>query len=100
MFSYRISGPADKEIDDILTHIAEDAGVEAGLGIVSDFLDLFYLLAQQPRAGRLVPEFGREIRRFPCGAYLIYYRVQKTCIEVLHVFHGRRDQKKAWRKRP
>ncbi|MBL8230702.1 MAG: type II toxin-antitoxin system RelE/ParE family toxin [Bryobacterales bacterium] len=65
MLYYRISGPADQEIDEILTQIAADAGVEAGLGVVSDFLDLFYLLAKQPRAGRLVPEFGREIRRFP-----------------------------------
>jgi plasmid stabilization system protein ParE len=98
MVAYRISGPADRDIDTILKHIAAEGGVEAGLSVVSDFLDLFTLLGQQPKAGRLVPEFGNAVRLFPCGEYLIYYRARKKVIEVLHVFHGKRNQNKAWRK--
>jgi len=30
---------------------------------------------------------------------MVYYRTNASGIEVLHVFHGARDQRKAWRKR-
>ena len=53
------------------------------------------LLARYPSTGRLVPQFGRRVRRFTCRPYLIYYRPGDETIEILHVFHGRRDQSSA-----
>jgi plasmid stabilization system protein ParE len=45
--------------------------------------------ANQPRAGRIVPEVGREdVREVLVGNYRIVYEIQKTEIRVLTVFEG------------
>ena len=45
--------------------------------------------AKQPRAGRVVPEVGREdVREILVGNYRIVYEIQKAEIRVLTVFEG------------
>jgi len=45
--------------------------------------------AKQPRAGRVVPEVGREdVREVLVGNYRIVYEIQKAEIRVLTVFEG------------
>jgi plasmid stabilization system protein ParE len=66
------------------------------LRIVRGIIETILLLSQQKRMGRAMAEFRPGVRRFPSGRYVIYYCVPGTRIQVLHVFHGSRDQKRAW----
>jgi toxin ParE1/3/4 len=49
------------------------------------------LLAIQPRAGRLRPELAPELRSFPVGRYVVFYRPQDDGIDVVRVLHSARD---------
>jgi toxin ParE1/3/4 len=47
--------------------------------------------AEHPRAGRMVPEFGREdIREVFLRSYRIVYKIGEETIDVLTVFEGHR----------
>ena len=37
------------------------------------------------------------VRCFPAGKYLIYYRRTRIGTEILHIFHGAQNQKRAIR---
>jgi plasmid stabilization system protein ParE len=50
------------------------------------------LAARQPRAGRVVPEVGREdVREVLVGNYRIVYEVRSAEIRILTVFEGHRS---------
>jgi len=40
---------------------------------------------------------ARGVKCFPAGKYLIYYRALSKGVDILHVFHGARDQNRAFR---
>lgn len=59
---------------------------------VDELLDRCLSLGDMPRAYPLVPRYERfGIRRRVYGDYLIFYRIEKDRIEVLHILHGARD---------
>jgi plasmid stabilization system protein ParE len=37
------------------------------------------------------------VKCFPAGKYLIYYRRTRHGTDILHIFHGARDQIRAFR---
>jgi len=37
------------------------------------------------------------VKCFPAGKYLIYYRNTRGGTDILHIFHGARDQRRALR---
>lgn len=47
--------------------------------------------------GQFTEYENRGIRSFPAGKYLLDYRRSRGSVEVLHIFHGARDQAKAMR---
>lgn len=48
-------------------------------------------IGDQPRSGRMVPEYGREtIREVFEGAYRIVYRIRSQRVDVITVHHGAR----------
>ena len=49
-------------------------------------------LGEMPLAFPVVPRFEKlNVRRRPVGDYLIFYRVIRSHVEILHVLHGARD---------
>ncbi len=82
---YRLSSLAEQDLDEIWLYVAEDASADTA----------FSLLAEQPRMGRLRPEFGDGVRSFPVENHVIYYRHEHEVL-VARVLHGRRDQGAAW----
>jgi len=49
-------------------------------------------LLDAPRGYPLVPRYEHfGIRRRPFGRFLIFYRVGRDAIEVIHILHGARD---------
>jgi toxin ParE1/3/4 len=44
-----------------------------------------------PGCGREEPKFARDLRSFPVGNYLIFYRPIQNGIALVRVLHGARD---------
>ena len=51
-----------------------------------------YLLASVPLMGRARPDLGVDVRSFPHGRYVVFYRFRSAIdrVDVLRVWHGRR----------
>jgi toxin ParE1/3/4 len=95
---YRVSRGARRELDAIFVYWAERTSIETADRLIDSIVDRFWLLGEHPEAGRLYHDDASGVRSFPAGKYLIYYRKVRRCVEILHVFHGARDRKKAGRK--
>lgn len=55
-----------------------------------------FLLAELPRLGRNVPEPGEEnVRELALNSYRILYEIKTTHIDILAIFHKRRDLKES-----
>ena len=50
------------------------------------------LLASVPLMGRARPDLGADVRSFPHGPYVVFYRFRSAMdrVEVLRVWHGSR----------
>ena len=70
----------------------------------SRFADLlkekWRLLADFPKSGRERPDYRSGIRSFPIGNYVIFYRIVKGGIEVVHVYDGRRNLEELFKEEP
>lgn len=92
---YRLSALAEQDLDEIWSFVAEDASPETADRLIDAIVERFDLLAEQPRMGRLRPEFGAGVRSFTVENRVIYYRHDGDVL-VARVLHGRRDQGAAW----
>lgn len=92
---YRLSALAEQDLEEIWSYVAEDASSATADRLIDAIIDRFELLAEQPRMGRLRPEFGEGVRSFTVENYVIYYRHEGDVL-VARVLHGRRDQAAAW----
>ena len=60
--------------------------------LIDELLDRCFSLSDMSRAYPLVPRYEQfGIRRRVYKDYLIFYRIHKSRIEVLHILHGARD---------
>src|SRR5437762_4812634 len=94
---YRLSALAERDLEEIWSYVAEDASPTTADRLIDAIIDRFELLAEQPRMGRLRPEFGEGVRSFTVETHVIYYRHADDVL-VARVLHGRRDQTAAWSK--
>ena len=90
---YRLSALAERDLEETWSYVAEDASAATADRLIDAMIDCFELLAEQPRMGRLRPEFGADVRSFAVENHVIYYR-HNGDILIARVLHGRRDQ--AW----
>lgn len=96
--AYRITRSAKRNLQEISDYWAECAGPDVALTVVTSITETMITLADQPKAGMVAGDFGEGMRKFPAGNYIIYYRVYRSRgIEILHVFHGARNQMRAWK---
>ena len=92
MIRFRISKNALRELDEIFVYWDTRASLEVADRLVEAIEEHFALLAESPGIGRRCDEIAAGVRCFPAGKYLIYYRKARGSVEILHVFHGARDQ--------
>ena len=97
MKRYRVSKAAEKDLDEIFAYWAERASIETADRLIDAIVERFWLLGEYPQSGRPCDDIERGARCFPAGRYLIYYRRARRGVEIVHVFGGERDQRKAWR---
>ena len=95
---YRISEVAERDLEEIFVYWAERANLEIAERLIDGITERFWLLGEYPNAGRPCGDIAARVKCFPAGKYLIYYRKSRQGIEILHVFHGARDQKRAIKK--
>jgi toxin ParE1/3/4 len=87
---------AERDLVEIGNFIARENSVAA-----ARFLDrleeVCRLLASHPLIGRLRDELRAELRSFPFGRYVIFYRALADGAEIVRVLHGARDLPRAFR---
>jgi toxin ParE1/3/4 len=98
-YPYKITASARTNLQEIADYWTSRVSEDVALRILTRIMETIITLSGQPRAGVGAGQFGAGVRKFPAGDYMIYYRPDRSSkgIQVLHVFHGARDQKKAWR---
>ena len=83
---------AKADVLSIGRYIAEQSGSRS---VALRFLDKIdaklKFLARHPLAGEARPELASDVRSFPVGNYVIFYRPFEDGIEVLRILHGSRD---------
>jgi toxin ParE1/3/4 len=94
---YRTSRDAEVDLDELFQYWAERAGPEVADRLIDSIVDRFWLVGEHPDGGRPSDEIGAGVRCFPAGKYLIYYRRTGRATEILHIFHGARNQKRAFK---
>lgn len=90
MPKYLTTDQADKDIDEVVDYIA-GRNVVAGISLDRAFYDVFEMLADNPEAGRERSELREDLRSFPCGSYIIFYRLWAGNVLILRIVHGARD---------
>ena len=80
-------------------YITQESGTQS---IADRFLDKIAekckLLARDSGIGEARPDLGEDIRGFPVGNYVIFYRTMTDGIELVRVLHGSRDIPAAFRR--
>lgn len=83
---------AKSDVLSIGRYIAEQSQSRATAYRFLDRIDeKIKFLARHPMAGEARPDLAANVRMFPVGNYVIFYRPADDGIEVLRVLHGSRD---------
>src|SRR5271165_3679793 len=94
---YRISEDAERDLEEIFVYWANRASLEAADRIIDRITERFWLLGEHPDAGKRAGNIARGVKCFPAGKCLVYYRNTRRGTDILHIFHGARDQRRALR---
>ncbi len=94
---YRITKQAEHDLDEIYVYWARRVSPETADRLIENIVDRFWLLGEHPDAGRSSEDIAAGVKCFPAGKYLIYYRAARRGTDILHVFHGARDQGRAFK---
>jgi toxin ParE1/3/4 len=94
---YRVSEEAEQDLDEIFLFWANRASLQAADRIIDRITERFWLLGEHLDAGNSAGNIARGVKCFPAGKYLIYYRNTRRGTDILHIFHGARDQRRALR---
>lgn len=84
---------AEGDLAEIWLSIAMDQLQNADR-FVEDLRDRAQQLAEQPLMGVSRPDFGKDIRCFPHGEYLLIYRPSDSGVGIARIVHGARDLRK------
>jgi len=90
MKKVRLSDHAREDLDEIWLSIAAD-NVTAADGLIDRLEVLLQRLLQFPEMGAARDEIRPGVRSFPCGNYLVLYRLMDYGIAVVRVVWGGRD---------
>jgi toxin ParE1/3/4 len=92
---YRVSEAAERDLDEIFVYWAARVSLPIAEKVVDRITERFWLLGEYPRSGKRVPNYPHGLFCFPAGNYLIYYRPTRRGTDIIHIFHGSRNQSRA-----
>jgi toxin ParE1/3/4 len=78
------------DLADVWHFIAPD-NLTAADRLIDSIKTALLMLANHPGMGRARKELGPNVRSFPVGNYILYYRAVESGIELLRVIHGARN---------
>ncbi len=84
------SAQAERDTVEIWAYIARN-NPSAADHLLDTFDEIFTSLSMQPHLGKSVEELAANLRFFPTGNYLIFYRPVTDGVEIVRVLHGARD---------
>jgi toxin ParE1/3/4 len=90
MNQIRVSAAAKSDLEDIWLYIAQD-NPEMADKFVGAIVSRFPKLAARPLTGRQREELSADLRSFPIGHHIIFYRPLEQGVEIVRVLHGARD---------
>jgi toxin ParE1/3/4 len=85
-----VSPTAQIDAAEIWAYIAGD-NPPAADQLLARFDQIFRRLSEQPRMGKNVGELAPDLRLFPVGNYLVFYRPITDGVEIARLIHGARD---------
>ena len=88
--TYRLQPEAETDIFAIARHIAIDDS-SAALRWIDMIHSRCRMLGENPSIGAARPDIRPELRMFPSGNYLIFYRKIERGVEIVRVVHGARQ---------
>jgi len=94
---YRISEDAERDLDEIFLYWSKRASLETADRVVDKVTERFWLLGEHRDAGKAAGDIAAGVKCFPAGKYLIYYCKTRRGTDILHIFHGARDQRNAFK---
>ena len=80
---------AEEDLIAIWLYITKD-NLTAADKMLAKFENVFEILIEQPEFGVARPDIAPELRYFPVGNYLIFYRIMTDGIQIVRVVHGSR----------
>lgn len=81
---------AKSDLLDIWDYIADDSTTSAD-NFLNTIGHKIQTLARSPKMGRTREELAPNLRSFPVGNYIIFYRPIKNGVEIARVLSGARD---------
>lgn len=89
---YRVLPATEFDLRYKYRYIADDHRAAAGRWF-GKVRRLFEMLSRQPFIGERRDELQPDLRSFPCGNYMIYYRIVDgdPAVEIIRDLHGSRD---------
>jgi toxin ParE1/3/4 len=90
MPAVRQSKLAEEDLQQVWLHVAADSP-RAADRLLDQIGHTCQTLANLPEMGRRRDEIATDLRSFPVGMYVIFYRRVADGIELARVLHGRRD---------
>ena len=91
MSRFRVTRPAQGDLRDIRTYVAEHGSARAAARWIGTLRERFQRLADTPGMGRPRDDLAPGLRSLAVGEYLIFYIVVRAGIDIVHVLHGARD---------
>jgi toxin ParE1/3/4 len=81
---------AEQDLYDVWFEIAKH-NTQAADRALDHIRDRCEVLRNFPRGGEACPRYGHDMRWFPAGNHVIFYRPDEGGIQVVRVLDGRRD---------
>ncbi len=86
----RFTPQAKQDLLDIWDYIADDS-VRSADRVLDTLTATAERLAATPLAGRARPELARNLRSYPQGNHVLFYRPADWGVEIIRILHGARD---------
>lgn len=94
MSGWQLSQRAGRDLAEIWRYSYARWGMDQADRYVGEIYKAFGKLAAKPALGRQVAGKPKEIRRYRCGAHLIFHRTRRKQLFIVRILHESMDHKR------